>query len=108
MTAHFHTAAMRLFYVTVMVPLRYLDGVPDGSRGALRLYQCGTIAEAKKQGSRSHQRQQQEARTFASSCFPDILVNVAPINAASLFVLRTYMVDCFIASTYVAWERGLS
>ncbi len=32
MTAHFHTAAMRLFYVTVMAPLRYLDGVPDGSR----------------------------------------------------------------------------
>ncbi len=27
MTAHFHTAAMRLFYVTVMAPLRYLDGV---------------------------------------------------------------------------------
>ncbi len=39
MTAHFHTAAMRLFYVTVMAPLRYLDGVPEGSRGALRLYQ---------------------------------------------------------------------
>ncbi len=39
MTAHFHTAAMRLFYVNVMVPLRYLDGVPDGSRRALRLYQ---------------------------------------------------------------------
>ncbi len=38
MTAHFHTAAMRLFYVTVMAPLRYLDGAPDGSRGALRLY----------------------------------------------------------------------
>ncbi len=50
MTAHFH--AMRLFYVTVMAPLRYLDGVPDGSRGALHLYQYIphhtriTIAEA--------------------------------------------------------------
>ncbi len=39
MAAHFHTAAMHLFYVTVMAPLLYLDGVPDGSRGALRLYQ---------------------------------------------------------------------
>ncbi len=39
MIAHFHTAAMRLFYVTVRAPLRYLDVVPDGSRGALRLYQ---------------------------------------------------------------------
>ncbi len=49
MTAHFHTAAMRLFYVTVMAPPRYLDGVPDGLRGALRLYQYiprHTIAEA--------------------------------------------------------------
>ncbi len=36
MTAHFHTAAMRLFCATA--PLRYLDGVPD-SRGTLRLYQ---------------------------------------------------------------------
>ncbi len=48
---------------------------------------------SKPRGSRSLQRQQQEARTFVSNCFPDILVNVAPIcmNAACLFVLRTYM-----------------
>ncbi len=83
---------MRLFYVTVTAPLRYLDGVPDGSRGALRLYQPVTHdSGSKPRGSRSHQRQQQEAWTFASSCFPDILVNVAPMNAASLFVLRTYV-----------------
>ncbi len=102
MTAHFHTAPMRLFYVTVMAPLRYLDGVPDGSRGALRLYQYIPVTHdsgSKPWGSRSHQRQQQEARTFASSCFPDILLNMAPMNAASLFVLRTYMVDSFVSVT---------
>ncbi len=64
----------------------------------------------KPRGSRSHQRQQQEARTFASSCFPDVLVNVAPMNAARLFVLRTYMysmVDSFVASTYVSASLSL-
>ncbi len=112
MTAHFHTAAMRLFYVTVMAPLRYLDGVPDGSRGALRLYQYKHVTHdsgGKPRGSRSHQRQQQEARTFASSCFPDILVNVAPMNAASLFVQQYVhaMVDSFVASTYVPASLSL-
>ncbi len=104
MTAHFHTAAMRLFYVPVMAPLRYLDGVPDGSSGRsvfISIYPVTHDSGSKPRGSRSHQRQQQEAQTFASSCFPDILVNVAPMNAANLFVLRMYMVDSFVASTYV-------
>ncbi len=71
---------------------------------------------SKPRGSRSHQRQQQEARTFASSCFPDILVNVAPMNAASLFVLRTYTCTPWSTASshprtsqhHWAWERGLS
>ncbi len=70
----------------------------------ISIYPVTHDSGSKPRGSRSHQRQQQEARTFASSCFPDILVNVAPMNAASLFVLCTYMysmVDSFVASTYV-------
>ncbi len=66
----------------------------------ISIYPVTHDSGSKPRGSRSHQRQQQEARTFASSCFPDILVNVAPMNAASLFVLRTYMVDSLVASTY--------
>ncbi len=72
----------------------------------ISIYPITHDSGSKPRGSRSHQRQQQEVRTFASSCFPDILVNVAPMNAASLFVLRTYMysmVDSFVASTYVPW-----
>ncbi len=71
----------------------------------VRSVQSQTIAEANHEApSKSHQRQQQEARTFASRCSPDILVNVVLMNAARLFVLRTYMysvVDSFVASTYV-------
>ncbi len=48
MTAHFHTAVMRLFYVTVMIPLRYLyfDGVPDSSRSLSVYTPLHTKAEA--------------------------------------------------------------
>ncbi len=65
---------------------------------------------SKPRGSKSHQRQQQEAQTFASRCSPDILVNVVPMNAARLFVLRTYMysmVDSFVASMYVPASLSL-
>ncbi len=76
----------------------------------ISIYPVTHNSGSKPRGSRSHQRQQQELRIFASRCFPDILVNVAPMNAASLFVLRTYMysmVDSFVAFTYVPASLSL-
>ncbi len=78
--------AMRLFCVTEMAPLRYQDGVSDIMTQEVRSVSIGSITDdsgSKPRGSRSHQRQQQRAGTFASSCFPDILVNVVSMNTAA-------------------------